>query len=50
MKPKKFKDACEGCGKMDYCKGHNGKVLCPECIKKEEEITNGNKDKKIIQG
>lgn len=42
MKPKQFKDACDGCGKMDYCKGYNGKVLCPECIKKEEESKNGN--------
>lgn len=39
---KKFKDACDACGKFDYCSGHEGKVLCPECIKKQEE-TNGSK-------
>lgn len=40
---KKFKDACDACGKFDYCRGHDGKVLCPECIAKQEE-TNGNQD------
>jgi uncharacterized Zn finger protein (UPF0148 family) len=29
---KKFKDACDSCGKFDYCKGNDGKVLCPECL------------------
>lgn len=28
----KFKDACDSCGKFDYCKGEDGKVLCPKCI------------------
>lgn len=37
---KKFKDACDGCGKMDYCKGYGNKVLCPNCIKLEEEKNN----------
>lgn len=46
MNHKKFKDACDGCGKMDYCKGYNGRVLCPECIKKEEENNNGNRKSK----
>lgn len=36
---KQFKDACDKCGKMAVCKGHNGKVLCPECI--QEEQNNG---------
>ena len=40
MEHKKFKDACDNCGKMDYCKGYKGKVLCPTCREKEEE-TNG---------
>lgn len=40
---RKFKDACDACGKFDYCTGHDGKVLCPECIKKQED-TNGNQD------
>lgn len=40
-----FKDACDECGKFNYCKGIDGKVLCPECAKKhEEEKNNGNKD------
>ena len=29
---KKFKDACDSCGKFDYCKGYNNKALCPECL------------------
>lgn len=37
MEKKQFKDACDECGKMAVCKGHNGKVLCPECIAKQEE-------------
>ena len=32
-----FKDACDNCGKFNYCKGYKGKVLCEECIKKEEK-------------
>ena len=32
---KQFKDACDKCGKMDYCRGFDGKVLCEKCIKKE---------------
>ena len=40
----KFKDACDLCGKMDFCVGYKGKVLCPTCLKKEEE-TNGKKHK-----
>lgn len=40
----KFKDACDECNKFDYCKGYNGKVLCPVCIQKEEEKNNGNKN------
>ena len=39
---KQYKDACDTCGKFDYCKGHDGKVLCPECITKQEEQTNEN--------
>ena len=38
----KFKDPCDGCGKFDYCKGYEGKVLCPEFIAKQEEKTNEN--------
>lgn len=29
----KFKDKCEGCGKFDFLKGHNGLCLCENCIK-----------------
>lgn len=40
-----FKDACDECGKFNYCKSIDGKVLCPECGKKHEEgKNNGNKD------
>lgn len=39
----KFKDACDACGKFDYCIGHEGKVLCPECLPKEEP-ENGSED------
>ena len=35
---KKFKDACDECGKFEYCKGYNGKVLCHECIAKQAEL------------
>lgn len=38
----KFKDACDNCGKFNYCKGYKGRVLCEECIKKEEK--NSGKD------
>lgn len=31
----RFKDACDVCNTFNYCKGFNGKVLCPSCIKKE---------------
>ena len=41
---KKFKDACDECGKFDYCKGYNGKVLCPECIAKQEEPKDASTD------
>jgi len=41
MTIKTFKDKCDNCGKMDICKGYNGKVLCPACIKEEEKQTNG---------
>lgn len=37
MENKKFKDQCDECKKFDYCKGVNGKVLCPECASKEEQ-------------
>lgn len=37
MGKKEFKDACDECKKMAVCKGYNGKVLCPECIAKQEE-------------
>ena len=37
MEKQKFKDACDNCGRFDYCKGYKGKVLCPDCIHKEEE-------------
>ena len=32
---KTFKDQCDVCKKMDYCKGQKGLVLCNKCIKKE---------------
>jgi hypothetical protein len=32
---KTFKDQCDVCKKMDYCKGYKGLVLCNKCIKKE---------------
>ena len=28
----KFKDACDVCGKFDFCKGVEGKVLCSACL------------------
>ncbi len=43
-----FKDACDNCGKMDYCRGYNGKVLCPECIRKQEEESE-NKNQEITR-
>ena len=43
MDKPKFKDACDKCGHFDYCKGYKGKVLCPNCIQKEEE-KNGNQN------
>jgi uncharacterized membrane protein len=39
----KFKDVCDICGKMDYCAGFNGKVLCSKCTEKEKKK---NKDVK----
>lgn len=33
---KKYKDKCDCCNKFNYCRGYNDKVLCEECIKKEE--------------
>ncbi len=42
----KFKDACDNCGKMDYCTGFNGKVLCPKCIEKEKSKNKEKKEKK----
>lgn len=36
---KKFKDACDACGKFDYCVGHEGKVLCPQCMPVSETTT-----------
>ena len=44
MTQKKFKDACDNCKQFNYCKGYKGKVLCPDCIKKEEENKNGNRN------
>lgn len=38
-----FKDACDLCNKMDYCKGYEGKVLCQECIAKEESNVSNDK-------
>lgn len=29
---KEFKDACDVCGKFAVCTGHEGSVLCPECL------------------
>ena len=43
-----FKDACDICGQMDYCRGYKGKVLCPKCIEKLKEESNGNQNKEII--
>lgn len=36
----KYKDACDNCGKFDYCKGYENKVLCPKCI---EEVSKNEK-------
>lgn len=33
----KFKDACDGCGKFDICKGYGDKVLCPTCLEAKEK-------------
>lgn len=44
MPKQTFKDACDECGKFDYCKGVDGKVLCPECAAHEEEKNHGNQD------
>ncbi len=43
---KQFKDACDKCGKMDFCRGFDGKVLCEKCIKKEMDK---QKNKKEVQ-
>ena len=40
---KQFKDACDRCGKMDYCRGFNGEVLCEKCIQKEMDKKNQEK-------
>lgn len=32
---KKYKDQCDICNKWDYCKGHNGLVLCHKCLERE---------------
>jgi len=42
MIQKKFKDVCDNCKQFDYCKGYKEKILCPNCIQKEEENKNGN--------
>lgn len=42
MENKKYKDQCDECKKFDYCKGVNGKVLCPECASKEEQNNGKN--------
>lgn len=31
----KFKDKCDICDRYDFCKGHNGKVLCESCLMRE---------------
>lgn len=46
MENKKYKDQCDECKAFNYCKGVNGKVLCPECAEKEEQ-NNGNQSKEI---
>lgn len=48
MENKKYKDQCDECKAFNYCKGVNGKVLCPECAKKEEQ-NNGNQSKETKQ-
>lgn len=34
---RKFKDACDKCGKFDYCAGFEGKIYCPQCLPATEE-------------
>lgn len=46
LKDSKFKDQCDVCKSFDYCKGHNGKVLCRKCL---QEVTEINKKVKIKQ-
>lgn len=35
MNNKRYKDQCDICLKWDYCRGHNGLVLCNKCLVKE---------------
>lgn len=37
MTKKKFKDQCDVCGQFDFCKGSNGLLLCPKCLKSQKE-------------
>ena len=39
-KKKQFKDTCDRCGKMDFCRGFGSEVLCEKCIKKEMDKKN----------
>ena len=41
-----MKDACDECKKFDVCIGYQGKVLCPDCLKKIKEEKEENKTKK----
>ena len=34
---KKFKDSCDNCNQMKFCRGYTGKLLCEECIKLLEQ-------------
>lgn len=44
---KKYKDACDECGKFDFCRGVEGRVLCPACeekLKQEKEKEDGQQN------
>lgn len=42
----KFKDQCDICKEWDYCKGHDGKVLCRKCL---QDVTKESKKDKPKQ-
>lgn len=33
----RYKDKCDICGKFDFCKGKDNKVLCQKCFNNQEQ-------------